>query len=286
VTVDLVKLEEEIESAMLSAAPAETGLPVLLGELKEYILVIKSHAADVTSHIQDFADPRNALMLSSATDQAPLFESRHLQNQNSPSSPRHSSAYAESARKRNTQESWTFDDQNDLPFTNVQGHTSGSIHEAIRSGDFSSLKRILNRRHHLFSGSAGYDSASQEGGRRMNTKNTDKPVQCKELAQMAQYMTIYDIITYFYTDDIDEDSGEFDDISDKPNEPTGASPLTQFDDADVLGKHKMIKNLAQTILSGFDTETCDELLSQFHRFLEDENEVDQHWIQGSVNKQT
>lgn len=172
---------------------------------------------------------------------------------------------------QNKEHTWTFEEQDGLPpFMQDKSHSFYRLRDVLQSGDMLNMHRDSS-----FGPSASFAGAAHhqhQHGRRMQVKS--RKAECEELVDTAKDMTVYDVIAHFYADDIDEDNGEIDD----------KQGLIRFDDKDILAKHKNITTLSKTAQeNSFSDGTCDSLLSEFHRFIENDSTAESRWIQGSVN---
>lgn len=88
--------------------------------------------------------------------------------------------------------------------------------------------------------------------------------QCETLVRCAEGLTLFDLVVYFYSDDIDFDAGEFNDAT-----------IIGFDETiDIFAKGANISARTDTAKSsGYSDTECDELLEEFHRIEEDGDNV-------------
>ena len=87
--------------------------------------------------------------------------------------------------------------------------------------------------------------------------------QCEQLVKCAEGLTLYDIVLFFYRDNIDFDKGEFDDGAIR-NFDEGF-----FDEATLLDKASRIFTKAGNArTSNFDDNSCNDLLQEFHQVIE------------------
>lgn len=98
--------------------------------------------------------------------------------------------------------------------------------------------------------------------------------QCELLVKCVERMTLFDLIVYFYSDDIDFDTGEFNDGS-----------IRGFDErTDIFAKGASISAAAAAAnSSGYANDKCDALLEQFHR-IEEEGDNLFAWKGGIVTE--
>jgi hypothetical protein len=255
--------------AVLASAPQDGNLSDILASLKDGAGKVENLLAEAVSHIQAASSSPQLFppMISTATRR---LETTGTSTGNQQQSSRDGYGHRSS------------DDFDNLPpfMHGSQANHPYAIHEAIQNGDASFFEERLQRlRRHSF-------ASFSQSGRRL-VVNYSKEGQCQQLYECAKDYTLYDLVVYLYTDDIDEDSGEIDsnkkDAGDK-----GIPPLQQFDDEDLLDKytkiHRTIDDLSDQSGDFQYKETdCDFLLEQFHRFAESESPVDAQWVQGSIN---
>ena len=87
--------------------------------------------------------------------------------------------------------------------------------------------------------------------------------QCEQLVKCAEGLTLYDIVLFFYRDNIDFNKGEFDDGAIR-NFDEGF-----FDEATLLDKASRIFTKAGNArTSNFDDNSCNDLLQEFHQVIE------------------
>lgn len=140
--------------------------------------------------------------------------------------------------------------------------------EAAISGDHGFAESVL----HSYHSSCGFDDVHNGGetsfhGRRMQNEGVSKLEQCELLVKCAHRMSVYDLLIYFISDDIDPASGEID-----------PSILT-FDEKFLREKRDRINELVGplrgTLIDGDGSlnggavnQNCDTLLQHFHRVVE------------------
>jgi hypothetical protein len=149
---------------------------------------------------------------------------------------------------------------------------SSSIEEMMQRG--TDNQGPSQFQHHRGLGEAGSTSDKQ-----CNAKidlDAHKEDQCKRLAECAENFNLYDLFIYYFQDDIDFNTGEFEEEHD-----------ISFDEIHVRERLEQIKILTKDIREEWRDSyldvggKCDTLLQKFHRF-NDEIGVIGKWQGGSV----
>jgi hypothetical protein len=237
--------------------------------------------------------------------------------------------YQRRTRKRNNQDGHEHQGEKDQSYRSNQSkngfrnkkisdHFGSKYHhilehqDAILNGDERHLKKLFSSLKATHDRHAGGSSTSGERhGRRTQEQSPDeyKLEQCKQLVKCTSGMSLYDMLVYFFSDDIDPTSGEIDDS------------IIKFDEANMRDKISEIQKFWRTLeiifdypgrrfdqgvlnlgtglihdgaiflfredygidLDDFNVDwACDELLEQFHRTVEFDG-VPQ-WEGGIVNQ--
>ncbi|CAB9523634.1 expressed unknown protein [Seminavis robusta] len=138
-------------------------------------------------------------------------------------------------------------------------HHMNAMHgfgEAIVNGDMSAAFSHMFPYQQTNSGVNRRDAK----GRRLaahpdHTRRLSKSEQCKLLVQCADGMSLYDQFVYYFSDDIDKNTGKLDDN------------IIHFDEAKFDEKRKAIKAAVAAAKDG-DDASCNSLLQLFHRTVE------------------
>ncbi|CAB9517836.1 expressed unknown protein [Seminavis robusta] len=133
------------------------------------------------------------------------------------------------------------------------------LHDAILSADHEHIGKVVR----AAATKAGKSRADGRRRRRL-TDAEDKSKQCHQLTMCAKEMSFYDVLVYFYSDDIDPTSGEIDDS------------IYLFNEADLEDMYSRIILHANTLFTAYgddetaytDDDECDSLLQLFHRNVE------------------
>jgi hypothetical protein len=166
-------------------------------------------------------------------------------------------------------------------------------HDAILNGDERHLKKLLTSlqashdRHYVGGSSTG------KHGRRTDVENDPsvpfKFKQCKQLAACASRMSMYDLIVYYFSDDIDPSTGKFDERIFTYDEALGitgsgiqtlAARLLNSRNANLDDPYIGGEVVVAQITVG---DRCDDLLEFFHRNVEQSVGVS-HWEGGLVDQ--
>jgi hypothetical protein len=133
------------------------------------------------------------------------------------------------------------------------------IHHALHSDNAEGLKAAFA------SSTPGYhyhkpDLTSSERHRRRTKaahghRQLTRTEQCGVLLECASQMSIYDTFVFFYSDDIDPNTGEVDDN------------LVKFDEENFFEKYNAIRTKVQNV-AATDAHACSQLLQLFHRTIE------------------
>ncbi|CAB9517957.1 expressed unknown protein [Seminavis robusta] len=133
-----------------------------------------------------------------------------------------------------------------------------SFGEAILNGDMNAAFSHMYPYQQTNSGGSRRDA----NGRRLaahpdHTRRLSKQGQCVQLVLCAFGMSLYDQFVYFYSDDIDKNTGKLDDN------------IIHFDEEDFDKKRiAILKAAIAAVDAQFDGVSCSSLLQQFHRTVE------------------
>jgi hypothetical protein len=143
------------------------------------------------------------------------------------------------------------------------------MHEAMWNGDSSFLerKRASPHRHKQARSHTSH-------GRRMGSEDeeSEKQQQCRDLVKCTKAMSLYDIFVYYYSDDIDPETGSIDDNRFSFDE--GKDNEGEKDGEEVYSTNKN-KSVVNANVAAYGTagelDPCDLLLQKFHRTIEFED---------------
>jgi hypothetical protein len=127
------------------------------------------------------------------------------------------------------------------------------MQDAIKNGDQGFMHAMLTS---LKTSTDWHAGTHDRHGRRTEASIA---AQCELLVGCASRMSLYDIFVYFYSDDIDPNTGNIDDS------------VIVDDQRDIVGKQSEIQTIASGILSSNDYSnmtSCKGLLQLFHRNIE------------------
>jgi hypothetical protein len=159
-------------------------------------------------------------------------------------------------------------------------------HHAMLNGDERHMKKLfssLKATHDRHAGDS--NTCSETHARRTAEQDPDvfKLDQCKQLAECTSRMSRYDLIVYFYSDDIDPLTGKVDEN------------IFQFDEQYLWFKVEQIEKFTKALVTKFEKNEgldgvidinytvdgyCDQLLEEFHRTVEFGDVL--HWQGGLV----
>lgn len=139
------------------------------------------------------------------------------------------------------------------------------IQDSILNGDHMFLNNLLSSIHKQHARPPNSRRAYSHG-RRMNFESTGsvKMDQCKLLVECTSRMSLYDLLVFYISDDIDPGIGDVD-----------TSVLT-FDEVNLLEKQAAKTSLSSSLKAAFGSDAtleevnddCDSLLELFHRTIE------------------
>eukprot|EP00977_Amphora_coffeiformis_P013338 scaffold3471_cov175-Amphora_coffeaeformis.AAC.12 len=142
------------------------------------------------------------------------------------------------------------------------------IQDSILNGDHAYLNRLLSSIHkqHSHAPPSARRASSFHHGRRMNFEPTGsvKFDQCRLLVECTSRMSLYDLLIFYISDDINPGTGEID------------TSVLVFDEVNLVQKQATKKQLTSSLKAAFDSGAtleqvngdCDTLLELFHRTIE------------------
>ncbi|CAB9527659.1 expressed unknown protein [Seminavis robusta] len=154
------------------------------------------------------------------------------------------------------------------------------IHQGLNDGNHDHLMGILGgaQAHATRAHSEFMDTHT--GRRRLGADQELMGHQCMLLTKCAKKMSLYDIMVYFYSDDLDPSTGELDDS------------IIHFDETNLREKHIRARELARAMFqqnknnpTDYATESkgqCNALLQLFHRNIEHQGVP--HWEGATVSQ--
>jgi hypothetical protein len=159
--------------------------------------------------------------------------------------------------------------------------SSSTLHEAIMNGDMRFFETHFHHSPH-FARMKNRAAERHPHGRDLALASSSKRDQCELLVSCTGPMTFYDIIVFFYQDDIDFEKGELDEskkISRKFDDQDLEKKKSQIVGATLSAKQQLTEHQSA---EGFGAagDACDLLLAEFHQVVESDD--GDRWYPGNV----
>ncbi|CAB9509313.1 expressed unknown protein [Seminavis robusta] len=152
------------------------------------------------------------------------------------------------------------------------------LQEALLDQDHRHLGRVLHAYGEMAFGSSASAGEGSQHERRLQSAATLKGRQCMQLTKCAQSMSVYDVMVYYYFDDIDKQSGEIDADVILFNE---WNLQFMYDEIKRISTH-LAANGANEAAYANDGTACNDLLKLFHR--NEEKQGVPHWEGATVSE--